>query len=146
MSSKFKKIWNHLLVGNKLPNRCSGVIEISYDEFKSLSDKFESEKANKFIKNFIDGKVIIVKKAFTDNFVNEIKSKVKNYWKEYPESYHEMREGCPDFHRVITPEKAKNYAVGAVRHTTYFFHGTTILVNLMKEFMRDGDIQNTLRD
>ena len=96
-------------------------LEISYDEFKSLSDKFESEKANKFIKNFIDGKVIIVKKAFTDNFVNEIKSKVKNYWKEYPESYHEMREGCPDFHRVITPEKAKNYAVGAVRHTTYFF-------------------------
>ena len=32
-----------------------------------------------------------------------------------------MIEGCPDYHRVITPEAAKNYSVGAVRHTTYFF-------------------------
>ena len=32
-----------------------------------------------------------------------------------------MIEGCPDYHRVITPEAAKSYSVGAVRHTTYFF-------------------------
>ena len=110
-----------MLVEKKLPNRCSGVIEISYDEFKSLSDKFDQEKATQFIKNFLDGKLVLVKKAFSENFVNEIKIKVKKYWIENPEAFHEMREGCPDFHRIITPEKAKNYSVGAVRHTTYFF-------------------------
>ena len=34
-----------------------------------------------------------------------------------------MLEGCPDYHRIITPEIAKNYSVGAVRHTTYFLSG-----------------------
>ena len=121
MTSKYKKIWDNLLAEKKLPNRCSGVIEISYEEFKSLSDKFDQEKATQFIKNFIDGKLVLVKKAFSENFVNEIKTKVKKYWIENLEAFHEMREGCPDFHRIITPEKAKNYSVGAVRHTTYFF-------------------------
>jgi hypothetical protein len=121
MASKYSKIWNDLLKVKKLPNRCSGVIEISYKKFKSLSDKFNYDTANEFVSNFLDGKVIIVKKAFSENFVQEIKTKVKKYWIENPETFHEMRENCPDFHRIITPEKAKNYAVGAVRHTTYFF-------------------------
>ena len=121
MVSKYKKIWDDLLKVKKLPNRCSGVIEISYKKFKSLSDKFNDDNAKEFVSNFLDGKVIIVKKAFPVKFVREIKSKVKKYWIENPETFHEMREDCPDFHRIITPEKAKNYAVGAVRHTTYFF-------------------------
>jgi hypothetical protein len=121
MVSKYKKIWDDLLKVKKLPNRCSGVIEISYKKFKSLSDKFNDDTAKEFVSNFLDGKVIIVKKAFPEKFVREIKSKVKKYWIENPETFHEMREDCPDFHRIITPEKAKNYAVGAVRHTTYFF-------------------------
>ena len=121
MTSKYSKIWNDLLKVKKLPNRCSGVIEISYKKFKSLSDKFNHDTAKEFVSNFLDGKVIIVKKAFSENFVHEIKTKVKKYWIENPEKFYEMRENCPDFHRIITPEKAKNYSVGAVRHTTYFF-------------------------
>ena len=44
-----------------------------------------------------------------------------NFWKNNPDTYFKMVEGCPDYHRVITPELAKNYSVGAVRHSTYFF-------------------------
>ena len=121
MTSKYKIIWDDLLQVKKLPSRCSGIIEISYDEFKSLSDKFNHDTATKFVSHFLDGKVLIIKKAFSEDFVQEIKSKVKKFWLENPDAYHEMREDCPDYHRIITPEKAKNYAVGAVRHTTYFF-------------------------
>ena len=121
MTSKYKIIWDDLLQVKKLPSRCSGVIEISYDEFKFLSDKFNHDTATKFVSHFLDGKVLIIKKAFSEDFVQEIKSKVKKFWLDNPDAYHEMREDCPDYHRIITPEKAKNYAVGAVRHTTYFF-------------------------
>ena len=121
MTSKYKIIWDDLLQVKKLPSRCSGIIEISYDEFKSLSDKFNHDTATKFVSHFLDGKVLIIKKAFSEDFVQEIKSKVKKFWLDNPDAYHEMREDCPDYHRIITPEKAKNYAVGAVRHTTYFF-------------------------
>ena len=43
-----------------------------------------------------------------------------NFLKNNPNTFHKMLEGCPDYHRIITPEIAKNYSVGAVRHTTYF--------------------------
>ena len=66
MTSKYKKIWNDLLCDKKLPNRCSGVVEISYNEFKSLSDEFDQKKAIKFISNFLDGKLVIIKKAFSE--------------------------------------------------------------------------------
>ena len=36
-------------------------------------------------------------------------------------TFYKMKEGCKDFHRIITPEKAKNYSIGAVKHATYFF-------------------------
>ena len=77
MASKYSKIWNDLLKVKKLPNRCSGVIEISYKKFKFLSDKFNHDTAKEFVSNFLDGKVIIVKKAFSEDFVQEIKTKVK---------------------------------------------------------------------
>jgi len=32
-----------------------------------------------------------------------------------------INEGCPDFHRIITPQRATNYSCGAVKHATYFF-------------------------
>ena len=50
MTSKYKKIWDNLLVEKKLPNRCSGVIEISYDEFKSLSDNLIKKKPLNLLK------------------------------------------------------------------------------------------------
>ena len=55
MTSKYKIIWDDLLQVKKLPSRCSGIIEISYDEFKSLSDKFNHDTATKFVSHFLDG-------------------------------------------------------------------------------------------
>ena len=52
MASKYKTIWDDLLQVKKLPERCSGVIEISYEKFKNLSDKFDQNTATKFISDF----------------------------------------------------------------------------------------------
>ena len=57
MVSKYKRIWDDLLRVKKLPKRCSGVIEIPYEKFKNLSDKFDQNTATKFISDFLDGKV-----------------------------------------------------------------------------------------
>ena len=122
MNSKFKKIWQEALNDKKLPSKFSGVFEIDYNEFKNLKDNFDQKKAENLVKEFMSGKILIVKEAFEKSFVKEIKDKIKVYWKNNPDTFHKMIEGCPDFHRIITPEKAKNYALGAVRHTTYFFN------------------------
>jgi len=121
MSSKFKKIWENNLKGRDLPDKCSGTIKIHYSDLEKLCYDFDEAKADNLIKELISGKVLIVKEAYKNKEVSEIKQKIINFWKKNPSTYHKMIEGCPDFHRVITPEVAKQYAVGAVRHTTYFF-------------------------
>jgi len=121
MESKYKKIWNELLSKKNFPKFYSGTIEISYDDFKLLKDDFNKDKAKDIIAALIDGKVLLVKGVFNKNLVNRIKTEVVRFWKNNPNTFYTLDENCPDFHRIITPEIAKKYSVGAVRHTTYFF-------------------------
>ena len=121
MHHQFLELWNEFLKKSKLPDACTGHFEISNEEFKSLLIKFDRAKSFKIVNNLMEGKVLIIKKAFSDNFVQDLKSKVKIFWTESESSFYPMTEGCPDFHRIVTPELSKNYSVGAVRHSTYFF-------------------------
>ena len=119
--SKYEEIWKEFLKERKLPNRCSGVSVISYNEFKDLRDKFDLNKAKELVSNLIDGKVLLVKGAYSKNEVNDIKSKVMKFWKENPDTHYKMLEGCPDFHRNVTPQKTKYYSNGGVKHHSFFF-------------------------
>lgn len=119
--SNFKLIWKDLLKTRKLPSAFTGIKTLDYQEFKLLKDKFDFKKSQDLVESLLDGKLLLVKNAFDEKLVKSIKKKVINFWKTNPDSFHEMRENCPDYHRIITPEIAKNYSVGAVRHTTYFF-------------------------
>ena len=119
--SKYKEIWNEFLKERKLPNKCTGFSQISFDELVNSCEKFNLDKAKKIVSNLIDGKVLLVKNTLSENLVNEIKLKVKKFWKENPDNFNKINEGCPDFHRIITPQRATNYSCGAVKHATYFF-------------------------
>ena len=104
-----------------MPSKYTGVKEISYNEFKKLKDEPNLKNTENLINDFLNGKVLIVKNVFDVELVKYIKKQVVNFWKNNPNTYFKLVEKCPDFHRVITPDLAKNYSVGAVRHTTYFF-------------------------
>ena len=121
MNSKFKEIWEKLLNNKNLPNTFTGVKEISYQKFQSLANEFNLKESENLVNDFLNGKVLIVKSAFSADLVKYIKKEVINFWNKNPDTYFQLVEKCPDFHRVITPDVAKNYSVGAVRHTTYFF-------------------------
>jgi len=122
MPSKYKTLWEEELKNKKFPDRYTGLLKIDYEELKNLKNSFNKEKGKLLIKELIDGKVLLVKNAFSKELVLEIKNKTIQFWKNNPNTFQKMVEGCPDFHRIITPDVAKNYAVGAVRHTTYFFN------------------------
>ena len=119
--SSFTSIWNKFLRDRKMPQYYTGIETIDYEELKNLKSNFEYKKAEDLIDKILNGKLLLVKNAFKKDFVKFIKSKTLEFWKNNPNTFHEMKEGCPDYHRTITPEIAKNYSVGAVRHTTYFF-------------------------
>ena len=91
MASKYKKIWDDLLKVKKLPNRCSGVIEISYKKFKSLSDKFNDVLLNEFVSNFLDGKVILVRRLSCSGMKSIIYMKSDKFRLKC-KTFHEMRD------------------------------------------------------
>lgn len=119
--ANFANIWREQLSTKGLPRRITGITTLSYEQFKNLKDGFLEKEAKSLISELLDGKVLLVKEAFNQDFVDEIKNKVKEFWKNQPNTFYKMVEGCPDYHRIVTPEIAKNYSVGAVRHSTYFF-------------------------
>ncbi len=119
--NRFNNIWNKFLKKKKMPQYYTGLRQISYEEFQLFKSNFNLEKAENLIEDILSGKLLLVKGVFKKEFVQFIKKEIIKFWKNNPNTFHEMREGCPDYHRIITPEIAKNYSVGAVRHTTYFF-------------------------
>jgi len=121
MESKYKEIWKSALEKKEEPKYFTGIEEIYYEDFKLFRDDFNQKRAENLVEIFLTGKILIIKNAFNQNFVERLKKNVKNFWKNNPDTFHKMVEGCPDFHRVITPKLAENYAFGAVRHMTYFF-------------------------
>ena len=121
MDSIFKAFWAEGLKNEGFPSKFTGTKIISYEELKRGVDKRDLEFAKNLVFNFLNGKVLIVKKSFGKELVETLKKEVIKFWDNNPNTYHEMKEGCVDFHRVITPEIAQKYSLGAVRHSTYFF-------------------------
>ncbi len=121
MSSKYQIIWENELKNKNFPDRYTGLVKIDYEDLKKFKENFNEEEAKNLIKELADGKVLLVKNAFSKELVEFIKKQTVDFWNNNPDTFNKMIEGCPDYHRVITPEIAKNYSVGAVRHTTYFF-------------------------
>ena len=128
-----------------MPQYYTGIETIDYEELKNLKSNFEYKKAEDLIDKILNGKLLLVKNAFKKDFVKFIKSKTLEFWKNNPNTFHEMKEGCPDYHRTITPEIAKNYSVGAVRHTTYFFPWNSDPCGFNEQIYEGGDYQNLLQ-
>ena len=136
MNSFFKIAWDKGLENKKMPSKFSGIEVLEFDDLKSEIDNKNEKFANKVVSNFLNGKVYIFKNSFKLNFIDSLKKKVINFWKNNPDTYHEMKEGCSDFHRIITPDKALKYSLGAVRHSTYFFPWNQELGNYMEEIYK----------
>ena len=133
MTSIFERIWADKTQRIQMPRKFTGIDHIYYDELEYGIKHGGQKFADRIVDNLVDGKILLIKNCFDLHFVKKLKSTCIEFWKSTPDTYFEMKEGCPDFHRVITPELAKNYSVGAVRHSTYFFRWN----NNLSEFWPD---------
>jgi len=117
----YKKIWDTKLNQQGWPSTYKGLTKIDFINFKKELDNDNKDFAKKIINDLIDGKVILIKSAFSEDFVSNLKKNVKEFWKNNSDKFYKMIEGVPDHRRIITPERAKNYSIGAVYDSTYFF-------------------------
>ena len=67
------------------------------------------------------GDLWILRQAFSEQFMRELKAKTVVYMRSQPPSFHKMLEGSPDFHRQIDLEAGKQYAFHGCKHSAYFY-------------------------
>jgi len=138
----YKDIWKRQLKEKNMPTHYTGLTKIDFKIFKDSINNDDLEFANKIINDLVAGKVVLIKSAFSKSFVEFIKKEIKIFWKNNPDTFHKMLEGCKDFRRIITPEISKNYSVGAVKHSTYLFPWNHDPCNINKDiFNRWGYVK-----
>jgi len=131
-----KNKWNFIKNNKTVFNKFKEVIEIEYKDFIKIFKEKNKEIASLLIDHLVDGKVILIKKTFSKRFVDELKMKNIQFWKESKPSFHKMLEGCPDYHRIVNPVIAKKYSVQAVRHISYFFPWNNDKLNIREEIYK----------
>lgn len=119
--NKYKREWEKLEEIKPAPYSFRKVCEMDYSEFeyqvKTQSDDF----VKNITSSLYSGDFIILKNAFSQEYVNQLKLDIIEYSKKSPSSFHKMKEECPDFHRIQNEDQLGKYSVDAVRHSFYFF-------------------------
>ena len=106
----------------KTQPRCLGkIITISYKEFSEKVLEQDPRFVRDVVHSLYSGDVYILKQGFSEKFMRDITEKLHQHGQQTPSSFHKMLDGCPDFHRAITPELAKNYSMRQIKHAYYFF-------------------------
>ena len=128
----YQKEWQAIEDGKTQPRFLRDVITTSYQEFRDRVFAQDVEFVRNIVKSLYSGDVLILKEGFPSEFMKKIAVELHQYGKETPSSFNKMLDGCLDFHRIITPELAKNYSLRQIKHSYYFFPWNNDPFNLFK--------------
>ena len=117
----YKTEWDSVEKTETQPRHMRNLVEMPFDELKAKVFSQDKSFLTSSVESVYSGDVYILKRAFSHDFMFDLRERVHRYGKTLPSEFHKMLDGCPDFHRMITPDIAKNYAMWAIRHAYYFF-------------------------
>lgn len=128
----FHKLWEEK-ENNNIPNYLNKIISIDYKDFENIVRSGSKEEQGQIVDSLLNGDVYLLKNAFDKKFLNNLKKETLNVFNNSESSFHKIIEGCPNFHRNITEEKAGKYAFKQIKHTHYFFPFNNDFFDLYKE-------------
>ncbi len=120
-SSLIKAIWEKNENRYKLPSRCREIIISDFEEIKLKIENEDQDYLETLINNIYQGDFYILKNSFSKKFMEDLKIKTFNYFKNKDSEFHKMLEGTPDFHRKIDLEIGKKYSIKSCKHSFYFY-------------------------
>ena len=115
----YKAVWEELETGSPQPRFLGKVHEVDFVEFERQIREQKTAFVKQVVESLYAGDFYIIRRAFSNEFVNKLRNGVHDYWSSQPESFHKMLEGAPDFHRVIDEELAKKYSFKQVKHAQF---------------------------
>jgi hypothetical protein len=117
----YRKEWESIEDEKTQPRFLREIISTPYKEFSEKVLEQDPRFVREIVQSLYSGDVYILKQGFSEKFMRGISAKLHQHGKETQSSFHKMLDGCPDFHRAITPELAKNYSIRQIKHSFYFF-------------------------
>lgn len=117
----YQKEWKAIEDEKTQPRFLRKIISTPYKEFSKKVLEQDPVFVREIVQSLYSGDVYILKQGFPNKFLQNLAVELHQYGKKTPSSFHKMLDECPDFHRVITPELAKNYSLRQIKHSYYFF-------------------------
>ena len=112
------------------------VVDMEYAELEAKVYAQDPRFVNELVESLYAGDMYILRQGFTKEFMTDLKDKVYRIWSQTPSSFHKMIEGCPDFHRMVDEETAKNYVFKNIRHSYYWFSWNGDPMGVIPEIMK----------
>jgi len=103
------------------PTRLRNIVEVDFADFAAEVEGAAAKDVTRIVESLFAGDIIILKNTMPKDFLIATREKLHQYGVETASEYHKMLEGCPDYHRLIDEEVAKNYSFVAIKHSYYFF-------------------------
>ena len=123
LQQNINKYWDYL--EQKYPSP-KYVGKVKYMEFKDLKKATDSKNENylkKIIKNmYVKREAYILRNSATKGLKETVLDIANHYKKTRKTSFHKMKDGTPNFHRVIDKDITKKYSVFAIKHSFYFYN------------------------
>jgi len=123
--------WKLIEKDKKFPSDLRNVKEIKFKDFKKkIKDK---KKSQIIINNLFKGDTYLIRNTISKKIINDLKKYLILISKSDSSSFHKIKEGCPNFNRIIN-KKHKKYTVTSSRHVFYFFRWNKEKFNIFKKF------------
>ena len=97
------------------------IIEVGFEDFEALVESGAKDEVAATVESIYSGDIIILKETMPKDFLLNVREQLHQLGTETASEYNKMLEGCPDYHRLIDENVAKNYSFAAIKHSYYFF-------------------------
>ena len=121
LNNPFKSQWEMVEEHCDWPTRLRDIIEVDFSDFAEQICLGEEDFAAAFVESLFSGDIIILKNTLPKDFLLSARELLHQHGQKTKSEYFQMLEGCPDFHRLINGDIAKNYSFKAIKHSYYFF-------------------------
>lgn len=122
MENKFRLEWERLERLLPRPERVRNVVTVDYLEFVEKINRQEDPFVKSMVGSLYSGDVYLLKSAFPERFMVDLRTSVQEYWSAKPSEFYKMLERTPDFHRIIDFETGKKYSFRVCKHSAYFYN------------------------
>ncbi len=132
MNNKFLAEWGKVDRPETHPSRMRGVQIMEWQEFRKQVLGQDTGFVQELVSNLYAGDVYVLRHSYPADFCERLKLGAYKWGQKMDQSFHQMLEGCPNFHRVVNKDLAGKYSFQRILHHYYFYRWNVDELDLWK--------------